>query len=256
MKRNLLLLTLALSLLFNVFFAVGYVRAKMQAKLNEDAPNRVSRDVARELELDDGQREVFRQLRQRIGEETAVYDEGLALAREEMMTELERSEADLDRIDEISERMAELHREKRLASVDVYEEFKKVLSPRQRERLTHHMQRGPRHQGPPRDFLRRYDHDANGKLDEAERAEYERDRAERLEQWREKRELRRREMLDRYDTNGDGELDEQERELIPPEERRRGRRGGGRFGGRRGGGSGPPDGGRGGGPGGGPGGGF
>ncbi|MHC5113570.1 MAG: Spy/CpxP family protein refolding chaperone [Planctomycetota bacterium] len=242
MKRGVLLFALALSLLFNVFFAVGYIRARNLAHLNQDGAVRVSQEVARELQLDEEQKKIFHEMRERIREETAVFDEGIGLAREELAAELDRSESDLDKIDEIMERISGLHREKRRTAFGVFEEFKKVLTPEQRDRLSRHMHRGPRHRGKrgdgrgdrsPGDRFRQYDRNQDGMLDETEQAEYERDRAERMKKWQERRERRMREMLERYDTNGDGTLDEQEREAIPREERWRGRRGsrGGSWGG-------------------------
>jgi Ca2+-binding EF-hand superfamily protein len=62
----------------------------------------------------------------------------------------------------------------------------------------------------PHWLLERFDHDGDGRLDDAERAEAERF----LEQRRRERELRRAEMMRRFDVDGDGRLNAEEREAM------------------------------------------
>ena len=225
MMRFVLGFALALSLLFNVFFAVGYMRAQAAVRLANGESNGVTRDVARELELDDDQRVVFRELRTRLRQETAIFDDGIASARAELAAEMQQPEPDPIRLDSISHRIAELHGQRDAVKLHTFREFADVLSPEQRQRIMRHMHRRPgggpdgRRPHGKEKMLRRFDANGDGVLDEDEKAKA----REAIRQ----RHLRRQKMLERFDVNGDGRLDEDERSKMPEEFRRRrgGRRG-------------------------------
>lgn len=220
MMRFLLGLALALSLLFNVFFAVGYARARAEVRLANDNGNGVTRDVARELQLDDDQKQVFRELRSRIEQERAVLNDSIALAREELSMEMQRAEPDPAQLDTISDRIAELHRQRDLVKFQCFREFVDVLSPEQRQRVTRHMHRGPGGRPPWEEKMRkRFDANGDGVLDDDEKAH--------AREMIQKRMMHRKKMHELYDLNGDGRLDRDERSKMPEEHRRRrgGRRG-------------------------------
>jgi uncharacterized membrane protein len=210
MKRNILLLVLALSLMFNVFFAVGYLRAREVARTISQSPD-TARLAAEELDLDEAQRAVFTELRSAMDDERETLREGIALAREELLDELDRPSPDLDRVQTLIDREAEYHRQLRMAAAERMRQFVEMLSPEQRRELFHRID--PRHVGPPhlRDrLMRRFDADGDGTLSESERAEALQHFEQRREHWQRKR----RGLIERFDTDGDGQLSEAERTAL------------------------------------------
>ncbi|MHC4948307.1 MAG: periplasmic heavy metal sensor [Planctomycetota bacterium] len=206
MIRGVVWLLLAVSILFNVFFAAGYVAARAEAP-EEPGADPIVRSVTDELELDEQQAQAFARLRSEHEREASVYMEGQGLARQSLLEELSRDEPDLEKVREIVERSAELHRERRLAETRRFSEFLGVLSPRQCRILSERV-RGPGRGGPPwRKRLERFDRDGDGELDEQERAEAQ----AHVEEWRRRRHERHEALLERFDTNGDGRLDLDER---------------------------------------------
>jgi len=207
MRMQALWLVLAFSLLFNVFFAVGYVRARVAAA---EGPRDMASRVQAELGLDDDQAARFRSLQARMREDTRVLWEGAALVEQQILEELGRDEPDPLRLRELGARKAELHRQRRTTASALFGEFMTTLSPDQRGRFSKRM-RHDRHRGHDSErALRHFDANGDGRLDEAERAEA--DRA--IEEHRRSREERWREERDRFDADGDGQLDETERAAL------------------------------------------
>jgi uncharacterized membrane protein len=221
MMRNVLLLALSLSLLFNVFFAVGYLRAREAARTLRPESD-VARLAAEELDLDEVQTAVFAELRSAMADERETLTEGIALARQELLSELDRPSPDVDRVQALIEREAEYHRQLRMAAAERMRQFVETLSPEQRRELFRRID--PSRTAPPhlrKRLLQRFDTDGDGALSETERAEALRHFEERREQWQRKR----RDLIERFDADGDGRLDEQERGTLRDwmRERRRGR---------------------------------
>ncbi len=208
MTRNLIWLVLALSVLFNVFFAVGYVQARAQAA--QAAGNGSVRRVADELGLDEGQRAVLAELRSALREESAFYGDAISLARQEIAQELARPEPDLARVGELVSRGAKLEQERSAAQARRFNEFLGVLSPPQCRALGRSLGRWPHRRGGPPPPEQRFDANHDGVLDEQERAAA----RQAIEAHRAERERRRAEFLERFDTNGDGRLDEAERAAL------------------------------------------
>ncbi|MHC4414666.1 MAG: Spy/CpxP family protein refolding chaperone [Planctomycetota bacterium] len=208
MKQHLIWLILALSLLFNLFFTVGFMQARAQVRA-ADSTEDVSHVVTRELNLDDAQAAVFADLRSSMRDDVAVYDDAIALSRQDLVEELGREEPDLGRVRGIVERNADLHQQRRLAGARRFSEFLGILSPQQCRLLSAKVHGGPRGKG-RRFLLKRFDADRDGMLNDEERAAAH----EFIEARRQEREKRRGELFERFDANQDGRLDPQERSAL------------------------------------------
>ncbi len=209
MKRNLIWLALAMSVLFNVFFVVGFARARAQLELVESS-NGASRVVASELDLNDEQRAVFSTLRASMRDEMTAYRDEIALTQSELAAELGKENPDLERVRNLVARKAELHRERRLAGSQRFNEFLGVLSPEQCRVMSRRFHHGPPGRGRPFDALERFDANGDGKLDDEERAAA----REFMETRHRERRQRRQEALERFDADGDGQLDAEERDAL------------------------------------------
>ena len=201
MKTHLVWLVLAVSVLFNLFFAVGFMKARAQARRAE-----VPRRVVEALDLDDTQAAVFASLRSSVQDETAVYGDAVALAQQELVEELGREQPDLERVGAIVTRTLDLDQARRRAGARRFNEFVGVLSPQQCRKLSGEFRQGPR--GRRRfEMIKRFDADGDGTLDAQERE------AARvfIDARREGREKRRQELMERFDANQDGNLDPDER---------------------------------------------
>lgn len=212
MRRNFLWFAFALSLLFNVFFAVGYARARSEAR----ARTPVAR-VAEALDLDERQTQVFASLRRGIGDDDSVLRPAIALAQQELIAELDREQPDPERVRAIVARQSDLIEQQRLSGFDHMCDFVRVLKPEQRRRMFRHFDREGGFGAKRREeMMRRFDKNGDGTLDEAEKAEL---RAA-IDAHHREREQHREEMRKRFDTNGDGELDESERAALQRSRRR------------------------------------
>ena len=201
MKTHLVWLVLAVSVLFNVFFAVGFMKARDEAR-RADVPRR----VADALKLDEKQAAVFASLRSGVQDEIAVYDDTIALAQQELVEELGREQPDLERVGAIVARKVDLDQARRLAGARRFNEFVGVLSPQQCRELSREFRQGPR--GRRRfEMIKRFDADGDGTLDAQERQAA----REFIEARRGEREKRRQELMERFDENQDGNLDPDER---------------------------------------------
>lgn len=210
MKRHLLWFAFSLSLLFNVFFAVGYAKARAEAQTGS---SRAVGLVTQELNLDKRQAAAFASLR--TGGDEDVLRPGIALAQQELIAELDHEEPDPDRVRAIVARQGELIQQQRLSGFDRMCDFVRVLTPEQR----HQMFKRLRHGGPfsaerHRELVKRFDKNGDGELDETEKAEAHTFIDARRAERRGRMEERRKEMRERFDANGDGELDEEERAAL------------------------------------------
>ncbi len=242
MKPNLVLFALVLSLLFNVFFIAGYTRARRAAARD------VTDVVGRELDLNDAQYALFKQLRAVGHDDAEMYRDSITLVRHELVQELDRPDGDPRRLAEIVEREADVRRQWKLADASRLVEFIESLTPEQRHAMRLRMKRatdGDR----PAWRIRRFDTNGDGVLDDEERqaahARMQALRAERAEHWRQRfgngpdgdhrrwsggpgrpgrpgggsagsggeRRIRR-ELMKRFDADGDGTLDANERETL------------------------------------------
>jgi hypothetical protein len=167
MKSPLVVLGLALSALFNVFFLAGYVQARRTAADVARARD-VTERVRGELGLDPAQSALFDDLRRKWREDAEVYGENLALLRQDMVEELDREPRDPARLGDVLDREAELRRQWRFAEAGRFGDFLGALTPEQRRKLMGRLGHGgPRHGGR---LMKQFDANRNGVLDPDERA--------------------------------------------------------------------------------------
>jgi Spy/CpxP family protein refolding chaperone len=212
MRRGLPWMLLGFSLLFNVFFAAGALRAR---GLAGGAPDPAAAGVANELELDEVQRAIFRELRDGMREDSAFLNEAIALAERDLVQVLGRERPDLEQARAIVARVSDFHRQRRIAASHRFGEFMEMLRPEQCRRLAGHLP-GKRPGGPPghggerppggRDMLERFDADRDGTMSDDEWASL----RQFLEGRWEERRNRRAELLKRFDRDGDGTLSDEE----------------------------------------------
>lgn len=217
MKRNVLWLLLVLSLLFNVSFIGGYLRAEDQTE------QPVADQVAEELGLNEEQKELYGQLRASMNEERAEVDKELAVVEFELLSEMRGADADADRVRELMDREVELrHRRGRIAS-ERFGRFLKTLSAEQRRELCGRMgRRHPDRKRREREILKRFDANGDGKLAGDEWTA--------LRAYMTERKLR--DVTEQFDADGDGELNDEERQaaqaFIEEQRKERMQRGGSR----------------------------
>lgn len=212
MMRQLLWLALALSLLFNVFFAAGYLKSRAEAATTDPTgPTR----VVEALGLDGAQAAEFSRLQSEMEEDLAGLDGAMAVARQNLLAELDKQSPDLDRLRVIVNQTAELHQQRRAAGAQRLNDFLGMLSPEQRQRLSRQLDRHPQSERVRR-RLRRFDADGDGRLDADERAEAE----QFFELKRQEHQRKRQEMQRLFDVDGDGALDAEEAEALREHRRR------------------------------------
>lgn len=201
---------LALSLLFNVFFAAGYARARSEGDPG-GAVASPANDVGHALGLDSRQRAAYSAMREQFDADAADLGSSVALLQRQFMDELQRAEPDLDRLRELATRNAELERERRLIAGSRMRDFVAMLTPEQRRALAGHLGRASEQERRHRWLLERFDADGDGKLNDDEKAEATTFCERRRTEWRQ----READMIARFDGNGDGDLDDPgEREAM------------------------------------------
>ncbi len=129
MGRGLKLL-LALSLAFNLFFALGFVRATWTLRRLRTPTGRAAL-VATRLDLDPQQRQHRDRLLERARAEVRSLERSEAL-RAEYWAELAGTPPDPQRLHELVDRSAAAHTQARHAAVDYMVDFLAVLRPEQR----------------------------------------------------------------------------------------------------------------------------
>ena len=166
MKRSILAFLFVLSILFNVFFVLGAAVKSRPAVADEPQQSDLVQRVADRLQLTSEQQWMFSELRENFENETAVLSQHIALVRGSIAAELEAGDSpNLERLRELAEREAELHKQRRLAGAQMFKEFVSVLTQQQREKLGHRI--GPARSGPgmrPLD-LNRFDTNKDGTID-------------------------------------------------------------------------------------------
>jgi hypothetical protein len=221
MKTGILILLLAMSLLFNVFFAAGFLRARHEAKLAGSHADPAARQVVSELNLDAPQQAAFEQLRSSMREEQEVYAGSMSLLRAELLDELKRDQPDLEKVRSLVSREAELMRQRREAESGRFSTFVGMLNPDQCRRLSARIGgRGPwgrppgesPHDGSGREaIMRQFDANQDGQLSPDEKMHAK----DALDRMRHEFERRREEwQLERFDRDGDGKLSDDEKNAM------------------------------------------
>jgi Spy/CpxP family protein refolding chaperone len=231
--KTVLTLLFALSLLFNLFFAIGYVQAQRQANAGPSEKTPVAVQVSEALELDEPQEEVYQSLRQRL---RAVRDDTMADMRavqEELAAAIQDPNPDRERMQQAMDRIDAMGRALREAEIQTLREFLDVLDTEQQNALLARLMFNPRRGGrESTESLRRsFDGDGDGQLSDEEWSNLHRDMQRRHQERKERFEAHReawRDMHAKFDANGDGELDEDEMKALRAWRRENGfRRGGG-----------------------------
>ncbi len=206
MKFRLLVVLLALSLIFNVFFLIGALRHPPRR-----SPMAELTRVANQLRLDDRQAERFGELRQDFREEVGILSEELHQVRQAIRETLASDAVDSELLDELMATESTLIAKRRQLATGHFGRFVDLLTPEQRSELGTqlHGGRSEGHRDPPH-IVDRFDTDGDGTLNEAERHEAHKH----MEERRTRHEHRRDELRKKFDANSNGRLEPEEREAM------------------------------------------
>ena len=222
-QQHVLLFALAISLLFNVFVLIGFTQGRAAQKEPKESDDKLVKDVASELKLDDAQAKVFTDLHGDFRRQNGVINESFALVQQDLISEMRKDSPDLDKVRELISKRAELDHERRLANAELYAQFIKVLTPEQRQAMWRRFGMGPGPRGGPGPLiLKRFDANHDGKLDEDE-----------MRNAQQHLDARRREVFRhdgpppppnawrQFDRDGDGQLNDDERADMDAARRQR-----------------------------------
>ncbi len=94
-----------------------------------------SRFFNRQLELSNNQMESFRNFNREYNRRTAEINMQLQKLREEIVDELVKEDSDIEKLNQLSAEVGELHKQLKLTTNDLYLELKEISDSTQRERL-------------------------------------------------------------------------------------------------------------------------
>lgn len=159
---------LAVSLVFNAMFAIGYFSARTTADTKPDN-GRTADIVAERLGLNDAQREQFAALRKEGRERGEELNQATLLAQESLWLESCSPGDNAERVQKLKEDLYQLHEARRKLEFEQLNKFLEILTPEQRERMGERLRRphGPRPPWAPR--FGRFDADRDGRLSPDER---------------------------------------------------------------------------------------
>ena len=131
-RHNKIVMTiLTISLLFNIFFVGGYLYSRsVEDKLL--APNSRARLIAKRLNLNEHQLEVFIEISSQYKQKAEQLKQSSMIEIEAFWEELITKNSDDDKINELSKPLLEKHKEFRALSIDAIIDFCKILTPEQR----------------------------------------------------------------------------------------------------------------------------
>jgi len=201
-RFNILVFLLAMSLLFNVFFLAGYMRATTRVS-TIDTSEGAARLAAVELGLDKEQAAVFSGLRTEMQEDNLAYADALALAEQEFYGSLDGEDPDPAAVASLIEREMELHRQMRETAMRRVERFARMLSPEQRKALFGKVRGRFSGRGQRRRIMERFDVNRNGTLDPDEKVAADAHIAQMMER-----------MRSRLDRNGNGIIEPEEKQAA------------------------------------------
>jgi Spy/CpxP family protein refolding chaperone len=197
MKQKWLIWALCLSLVFNMFVLLGFVRARTNQGARIPPPTMTdvrpaAADfgvIARELKLDEQQRAVFRSMQEERRRTSAETEQSLMLVRQSIREEISREQPDVARIRELVHEETDLLRQRRMAEATMFSRFMDELRPEQRRAFKSKMaQSAQQHERPvPRQMLEMFDHNKNGHLD----ADELREARQEMQRRRQQREMNR-----------------------------------------------------------------
>jgi len=159
---------LAISLVFNAMFAVGYFSARSTGG-TQPGNGHTTDIVAERLGLDDTQREKFAALRKNGRERGEELNQATLLAQEGLWLESCAPEGNAERVQKLKDDLYQLHEARRQLEFEQLNKFLEILTPEQRERMGERLRQphGPRPPWAPR--FGRFDADRDGRLSPEER---------------------------------------------------------------------------------------
>jgi Spy/CpxP family protein refolding chaperone len=162
-------IALVVSLAFNIAFLIGYFSAPTSAKPVE-LPDHAVDLVQRELGLDMSQRKQFVSLHTQADARAREFYEATALARQELLAESAKPEPDADKIATLQEELNRLREANRELHFAQFKRFMETLTPHQRRAVHDKLRYGHHSHGRRREhFIREFDEDGDGRLNEKER---------------------------------------------------------------------------------------
>ena len=211
---------LGLALCASLSFNVAFLAAQRQAPPPEATEARPTSSqqfaaLTNTLDLSAEQRQACRELSNTWNAERKILGESIGLLRQEVRMLMDGSPVDLIALRERTDRIAELHHERRRAGLARMEEFLTLLTPEQAKsirklRPEQLIPPPPRESKVPEDAWTRFDANQDGKLDESEREAALRSIRDRAQL----RDSRMQQLRENFDANGDGELDPAERRAL------------------------------------------
>ncbi len=163
---------LMVSIAFNVTFMGGFFHARVADSTTTEQPDEyvVADRVADEMGLSADQRNKFLGLRQEMEGKLRDLREAIHLAHQEWLAETSKSSPDAEAVAAAQEELTRLQMESRKLRFSSFQQFMDILTPEQRRRASDRMRHGMHHHRPGREeFLRRFDTNGDGVVDEAER---------------------------------------------------------------------------------------
>jgi len=166
---NLTRIVLILSLSFNAMFVVGYFATGTSAEPSAE-PEAAAQLVAKELGLDERQREAFVELRKEAEESTQELRQAASIAEEALLKAACEPKPDPERVGTLEADLSEIRKAHQSVSYGHFRRFMGLLTPEQRDAVHEKFRaRGRWHEGRRQRVLREFDTDSDGRLDEQER---------------------------------------------------------------------------------------
>jgi len=156
------------SLVFNAMVVIGYFATSLTSE-SAGSAEAAARLVGDELGLDTHQREAFLELRREADAQKAELRQAIELAHEKLVAELCKARRDPEMLRERQTALAELRDAYRELTFRHSDRFLGMLTPEQRQDVGQRLGRRGRHRRLRDAFLRRYDEDGDGELNQEER---------------------------------------------------------------------------------------
>jgi Spy/CpxP family protein refolding chaperone len=211
---------LSVALCASLSFNVAFLAAQRQAPPTDITKVRTTSSqqfaaLTNTLDLSPEQRQACLELNNTWNAERKVLGESIGLLREQVRTLMEESPVDLIALRERTDRIAELHHERRKAGLARMEEFLTLLTPDQAKtirklRAEHLVPPPPPEANVPEEAWTRFDANQDGQLDDNEREAALRSIQDRAKS----RDSRMKQLREKFDANEDGELDPEERRAL------------------------------------------
>jgi len=210
---------LMLSVLFNFFFAGGFLHARSEWQAPQTQAGAADL-VAERLGLDEAQRQAFADLKHATAEKAEEIRQAIFEARRQVHSGVGAESVDREKLSELMRFEAEQRMELRLLAGEHLRKFVAVLRPEQRRKLAEMLASRP---GPGRGPLARPGQQGGPwgggpdareafrkRMEEFRRGRGEDPRDGARDLLREAWERRREELIQKFDADGDGALNEQE----------------------------------------------